>query len=175
MSFPSPAPQHKPASVNSTVPTLATHLAYTKSCSAGTAYLRQVCLRLSTVRPFPKTPEPPPTHTHTTCPNKRVLQCFSSSGSSIISHLIITGFSNREKDRDLDKMPRQRNSSQVKEQEKFMAKDVIETDISNILDGEFKATIIKILTGLEKRMEDFREILITVVKELKIRNEKCNN
>lgn len=34
-------------------------------------------------------------------------------------------------------------------------------------DGEFKATIIRILTGLERRIEDIREILTTETEELK--------
>ena len=41
----------------------------------------------------------------------------------------------------------------MKEQDKAMAS---ETDISNMSDGKFKATIIRILSGLEKRMEDIR-------------------
>ena len=36
-----------------------------------------------------------------------------------------------------------------------------------MLDGEFKATTIRILTGLEKRKEDFREALTIEIKELK--------
>lgn len=42
-------------------------------------------------------------------------------------------------------------------------------------DADFKATIIKILLGLEKSMEVIRETLTTVIKELKHRtgrNEK---
>jgi len=50
-------------------------------------------------------------------------------------------------------MPRQMNLSQMKEQDKATARDLIEADISNIPDGELKATIIRILTGLEKRIE----------------------
>ena len=34
-------------------------------------------------------------------------------------------------------------------------------------DGEFKATIKRILTGLEKRMEDISETLTTEIKDLK--------
>ena len=50
----------------------------------------------------------------------------------------------------------------------------METDISNMTDGEFRATIIRILAGLEKRREDFREALTARKKKLKtIRNEKC--
>ena len=42
----------------------------------------------------------------------------------------------------------------MKEQDEAMARDLGKTDISNMPDGEFKATIIRILTGLEKRIED---------------------
>ena len=34
-------------------------------------------------------------------------------------------------------------------------------------DGEFKTTIIRILTGLEKRIEDISEILTAEIKEVK--------
>ena len=57
-------------------------------------------------------------------------------------------------------MPRRRNSSQKKEQGKVTARGLIETDISNMLDTEFKATIIRILAGLEKSIEDTRESLV---------------
>ena len=39
----------------------------------------------------------------------------------------------------------------MKEQDKAMARDLSKTDISNVPDGEFKGTIIRILTGLEKK------------------------
>ena len=39
-------------------------------------------------------------------------------------------------------------------------------------DGGFKAVIIRILTGLEKRMEDISETLTTEIKELK-KNQRC--
>ena len=54
-------------------------------------------------------------------------------------------------------MPRRRNSSQKKEQGKVTARGLIETDISNMLDTEFKATIIRILAGLEKSIENTRD------------------
>ena len=41
-----------------------------------------------------------------------------------------------------------------------MAKDINKTDISNMPDPEFKATIIGILVGLEKSIEDTRESLV---------------
>ena len=69
-----------------------------------------------------------------------------------------------------------RNSSQKKEQDKVMARDLTKTGITNMPDGEFKATIIRILAGLEKSREDFREALSAEIKELKNnQNEKCNN
>ena len=64
-------------------------------------------------------------------------------------------------------MPRQRNSSQKKEQEKAMARDQIKTDINIVPVGKFKVTIIRIFTGPEKRVEDFRESLTKDIKELK--------
>ena len=73
-------------------------------------------------------------------------------------------------------MARQKNSSQMKE-DKVMTRDLIKTDISNILDGEFKP-IIKLITGFQKRTEDFREATTTEIKKkLKktVRNEKYNN
>ena len=48
-----------------------------------------------------------------------------------------------------------------KEQEKVTARNLSEAEISNMHDPEFKATIIRILTGLEKRNEDMSETLIT--------------
>ena len=42
----------------------------------------------------------------------------------------------------------------MKEQDKAMARDLSKTDTSNVPNGEFKAAIILILTGFEKRMED---------------------
>ena len=66
-----------------------------------------------------------------------------------------------------DNMPRWRNSSQTKEQDQATARDLSETDINNMPDKELKATIIRIVTGLEKSMEDIRETLNTEIKELK--------
>ena len=48
-----------------------------------------------------------------------------------------------------------------------MDRDLSETDKSNVPDGEFKTTIIRILTGLEKRMEGISDTLTTEIKELK--------
>lgn len=48
-----------------------------------------------------------------------------------------------------------------------MARDLIETDVSYMSDGEFTATVIRILARLEKSMEDIRETLTSEIKELK--------
>ena len=45
-----------------------------------------------------------------------------------------------------------------------MVRDLIKTDVSNMPDSEFKATIIKILAGLEKSMEDTRESLTAEIR-----------
>ena len=56
-------------------------------------------------------------------------------------------------------MPKWRNLFQKKEQGKVTARDLIERDISNMSDGEIKATIIRIIAGLVKSMEDIRRSL----------------
>lgn len=79
----------------------------------------------------------------------------------------ITAFSNTEKKAETGKMPSWRNSSRIKEHHKAKVKDLSETDVSNMPDGMFKATIIRAPTGLEKRMEDIRETLTKETKKLK--------
>jgi len=65
-------------------------------------------------------------------------------------------------------MIRWRNSAQKKEQEVVLtARGLINTDISNMSELEFKTTIIKILAWLEKCIEDTRESLSVAIKELK--------
>ena len=50
-------------------------------------------------------------------------------------------------------MKRERNCSQLKEQEKTPEKPHNEREISNLPDKEFKASIIKMLTELGKRTD----------------------
>lgn len=77
-------------------------------------------------------------------------------------------FLTQKRGRDLDKITRWRNLSQVKEQDTAaMARHLRKTDISNIPAGELKATIIRILTVLENRIEDISETLTIDIKELK--------
>ena len=47
-------------------------------------------------------------------------------------------------------MRKQRNLSQMKEQNKVTARDLNETDINNMPDRDFKVIIIRVLPGLEK-------------------------
>jgi len=61
-------------------------------------------------------------------------------------------------------MPRQRNSSQNKGQE-VKARQLNKTDISNMPESEFKTTIIRILAGLEKSIEETRELLATDIQD----------
>ena len=72
-------------------------------------------------------------------------------------------------------MPRWRNSYQKKEQEKVMARDLIKAVISNMLDPEFKATIIRTLAGLEKSIEDNKESLTAGMNDLKTSQAKMKN
>ena len=48
-----------------------------------------------------------------------------------------------------------------------MDRDLMETGISNMPDPEFKATILRILAGCEKIIEDTRETLTVKIKKLK--------
>ena len=50
-------------------------------------------------------------------------------------------------------------------QDKARTRDLSEADISNMPDGEFKATIIRILTGLEKRIANISETLTIQIKK----------
>ena len=66
----------------------------------------------------------------------------------------------------------------MKRQDKAMARDLNEIDISSMPGGQFKVTVIKILTGLEKRVKNISETLTTEIKEFKkkesMRDEECN-
>ena len=62
-------------------------------------------------------------------------------------------------------MSRWRNSSQKKEQEEFMARDLIKTEISNMPYPELKATIIGIPAEIEESIEVTRESLTAEIKK----------
>ena len=50
------------------------------------------------------------------------------------------------------------------EQDKATPRDLSETDTSNMPDKEFRVMIIKVLIGLEKRLEDLSETLNTEMR-----------
>ena len=50
-------------------------------------------------------------------------------------------------------MMKQRNSLQKKEHEEVTARDLINTDTSKMSEPEFRITIIRILAGVENRLE----------------------
>ena len=56
-----------------------------------------------------------------------------------------------------------------------MARGLIKMVMKNTPDSEFKATIIRILAGLEKSMEDNRQSLTTEIKEFKTTQAEMKN
>ena len=54
----------------------------------------------------------------------------------------------------------------MKDEDKVIARDLSETDISYMGDEELKSTIRRLPTGLEKRIEDTREMFIAETKIL---------
>lgn len=65
--------------------------------------------------------------------------------------------------------------SQMKEKDKTKAEEVNEMEISNMLD-KFKVTVIKILTGLENKVENLSETFNKVRKYIfKNSDEELNN
>ena len=60
----------------------------------------------------------------------------------------------------------------MKEQDKITARDLSKMEVSNIPDREFKLMIIKILTGLEKGVQDISE---TLDKEMKKNQSEMKN
>lgn len=56
----------------------------------------------------------------------------------------------------------------MKEQNNATARDLSETDITRLLENLKQQS--RIFVGLEKRMEDFREVLTTEIKESEMKN-----
>ena len=66
---------------------------------------------------------------------------------------------------------KQRNSPQKKEQEETTARDVTNTDKSKMSEPEFRIMIIRILAGVENRLES----LSAEIKEVKTSQDKIKN
>ena len=68
-------------------------------------------------------------------------------------------------------MTKWRNSPQKKEQEKTTARDLTNTATSKISEPEFRITIIRILAGVENRLES----LSAEIKEIKASQDEIKN
>ena len=67
-------------------------------------------------------------------------------------------------------MKKQRNMSQMKEKDKIISRDLNKTKISNMPNRKFP--VIKILTGLEPRVEDLSETLNKETENIKKRTNE---
>ena len=52
---------------------------------------------------------------------------------------------------------------------------MLKTDISNIYEQEFRTTVIRLLTGLEKSIEDTRDTLAAEIKDLRTSQDELKN
>lgn len=60
----------------------------------------------------------------------------------------------------------------MEEQDQTIARDLSKTDVSNMADREFKVMTVKILSGLEKSVENISE---TLHKEIKKNQSELKN
>ena len=74
----------------------------------------------------------------------------------------------------LSKMTKRKNSPQKKLQELATVNELIKNDLSNIAENEFKiiVIVIKLISGLEKSIEDSRESITTEIKGLRNTQEE---
>lgn len=63
----------------------------------------------------------------------------------------------------------------VEKESKMRARDLNKTEVSNMPAGEYKAMVIKILTGLEERVEDLNDSLNKEIKNMKNSQSKIKN
>ena len=68
-------------------------------------------------------------------------------------------------------MTKRRNSPQKKEQEETTARNSINTDTSKMSEPEFRIMIIRILAGVENRLES----LFAEIKEVKASQDEIKN
>ena len=64
-------------------------------------------------------------------------------------------------------MRRQRKMSKMKDKDKITAIELNETEINNMPDTDFKVMVIKILTGLEKRLENLSDTFNKEIENIK--------
>ena len=75
------------------------------------------------------------------------------------------------KDRKLAKITKGKNSPQKKFQEETTARELTKTDINNISDQEFRIMVIRLITGIEKSIENI-ESIAAEIKELRNSHNK---
>ena len=57
----------------------------------------------------------------------------------------------------------------------MIAIGVLKIDINNISEKEFRLTVIKLITGLEKNIEDSREYIAAEIKDLRNSHSELRN
>ena len=72
-------------------------------------------------------------------------------------------------------MTKRKNSPQKNVQEITTANELIEKDLNNITESEFRILVIKLIAGLENSIEDSRESIATEIKELRNSQEELKN
>ena len=72
-------------------------------------------------------------------------------------------------------MMKRKNSAQKKLQEVATANELIKNDLSNKTEQKFRIIAIKLITGLEKSIEDSRESIATEIKGLRNSHEELKN
>ena len=76
------------------------------------------------------------------------------------------------KHRNINKMKRQRNTQQVKEQDKCPPNQIKEEEIRNLPDKEFQIMIVKMIQNLENKMESQINSLETRIEKMQERFNK---
>ena len=72
-------------------------------------------------------------------------------------------------------MMKGKNSPQKKLQEAVTDNELIKNDLSNTTEQEFRIIVIKLISGLEKSIEDSRESIATEIKGLRNSHEELKN
>ena len=109
-------------------------------------------------------------NTATSFPNQETLppiQPHPQRGNSIIKRTPQTARIQKghPKLSNINKMKRQRNTQQIKQQDKCPPNQTKEEEIGNLLDKEFRIMIVKLIQNLEIKME-------SQIKSLETRTEK---
>ena len=72
-------------------------------------------------------------------------------------------------------MRRQKNTFQVREQDKTPEKELNETEMSNLPDREFTQRVIRMLTDLGRRMDELRENINKEMEDIKNNQSEMKN